>query len=187
MTSLFKKYWPIIFSALLYIAAVSCTNPFAPPEIPITRAGHIAAQIDPDSTLANFRLAYENRDLDIYENCLDVNFVFIYIDQTRTGEVERVSVPRDGTSGDLARTKALFKAFDAISLDTWNVITLPDTVTAEGTIKKRRVIFHLVVKDLSGNFNYEQLEASGFALFTFRQSRIDGLWRIVTWEDQSII
>lgn len=178
-----RRLLAVIF--LLLVIATACRNPFAPPEAGPARSGPLARQTDPDSTLANFRYAYERRDLDVYENCLASNFVFLYIDQDLTGQIEQVAVPRDGASGDLARTERLFRVFDAVSLDTWNVIAEPDDSTATGVVKRRRVNFHLSVQDLTGDFNFDEYQASGFARFTFEQSKTDNLWRIVTWEDQS--
>ena len=98
---------------------ISCQNPFAPAVIGPSRVVPIVKQTSPDSVLHNFKYAYEHHDIDVYENCLDKQFVFRYIDQDRTGQIEQVEIPRDGPSGDLARTERLFRLFDEITLDTW--------------------------------------------------------------------
>jgi len=41
------------------------------------------------------------------------------------------------------------------------------------------------LRDMTGDRNYEHLEASGFARFLFKKSE-DGWWRIVRWYDRSI-
>ncbi|PJA28377.1 MAG: hypothetical protein CO189_04810 [candidate division Zixibacteria bacterium CG_4_9_14_3_um_filter_46_8] len=171
--------------ALTGLEVMSCTNPFSPPEAGFGLYKPIAAQTDPDSVLANFKYAYENRDIDIYEHTLASDFVFIYLDQDREGHIETVTVPRDGIGGDIYRTTGLFEAFDEIRLETWQVY---ETNLEEGDPlewKARQVIFHLSLKDISGNFGYLQMEATGRALFKFKKDENE-IWRIVVWEDLSI-
>ena len=178
------------------VASFSCTNPFAPTQAESRFLAPILAQNDPDDStaaanvLVNFKYAYENNDIDVYENCLDDDFVFIYIDQDRYGQIEVVEVPRDGISGDLYRTRRLFETFDEIRLDTWLPIRLqpePDTDpdhTGE-TWEVWNVNFHLSLRDITGDYNYAQFEANGWAVFKFRRSQ-NGVMRIRVWEDQSI-
>jgi hypothetical protein len=141
------------------------------------------------NVLSNFRYAYENRDIDIYENCLDNAFVFVYTDQDRQGGIETVEVPRDGISGDIYRTSGLFEAFSEIRLDTW----IPQRLEPEGAEHADHtgqvwevwlVNFYLSLRDLRGTYNYQQFEANGLAIFKVRKSS-DGLWRIIVWEDHS--
>ncbi len=96
-----------------------------------------------------------------------------------------MEIPRDGRGGDLYVTKALFKTFDDIRLDTWIVTPAPDSL-ADEVWKKRNVTFHLSLRDTDGDYDFRHLEATGFAEFMFRQSEEDGLWRIVRWIDKSI-
>jgi len=49
----------------------------------------------------------------------------------------------------------------------------------------RQVLFHLSFKDINGDFNYLQLEATGRALFKFEKDE-GNLWRIIIWQDPSI-
>jgi hypothetical protein len=188
----------IIFIAVLAgagITLLACSNPFAPPEVgPGALAPILPQNCEecPDSAnamavLSNFKYAYENRDIDVYENCIDEDFVFIYIDQNRSGEIEEVEIPRDGASGDISRTRRLFDAFDDVRLNTW----IPNRLDPEGpelhngeTWEVWLVTFHLSLSDLSGTFNFQQFEANGLALFKIRKS-FDGFWRIVVWEDHS--
>jgi ketosteroid isomerase-like protein len=185
-----------IFTAILAgIVFSGCSNPFAPPVIGAGTLAPILAQNCgecSDSTnafavISNFKYAYENRDLDIYENCLDDDFIFVYIDQNAYGEIEEVEIPRDGTSGDLFRTGRLFEAFDEIRLDTWIPIRLepegPEIHNGE-VWEIWQVNFHLSLRDLSGAFNFQQFEANGLAFYKIRKSA-DGYWRIVLWEDLS--
>jgi len=191
-----SKYTIMQISAAAVIL-FSCSNPFAPPEVGPGVLAPIMPQncsTCPDSVnafavLSNFKYAYENRDIDVYENLLDNDFLFIYIDQDREGQIEQVEVPRDGTSGDIARTRRLFQVFSEIRLDTW----IPNRTEPEGPTNPDHpgetwevwvVTFHLFLRDLAGDYNYQQFEANGLALFKIRKSS-DGYWRIVVWEDHS--
>jgi len=181
------------------LSSNSCSNPFAPAQAESRFLAPIADQSDTsDATaaanvLANFKYAYENFDIDVYENCLDDEFVFIYIDQDRYGEIEIVEVPRDGISGDIYRTRRLFEIFDEIRLDTWLPIRqepeLPEwdnNPDHPGEIwEVWYVNFHLVLRDITGDYNYTQFEASGRAEYKLRRSP-DGVMRIRIWEDKSI-
>jgi hypothetical protein len=127
--------------------------------------------------------------VDIYENCLDNDFIFAYTDQDRQGDIETVEVPRDGISGDIYRTRGLFEAFSEVRLDTW----IPLRIESEGEENPNHpgqvwevwlVNFYLSLRDLRGTYNYQQFEASGLAIFKIRRSG-DGFWRIIVWEDHS--
>jgi hypothetical protein len=174
----------------------SCFNPFAPTQADSRFLAPILSQNDANDSiaaanvLANFKYAYENNDIDVYENCLDAEFVFIYIDQDRYGQIERVVVPRDGISGDIYRTNRLFETFDEIRLDTW----IPFREAPEDTgnsdhpgqvWEKWDVNFHLSLRDISGDYNYMQFEANGWAIFRMKRST-DGYMRLLIWEDQSL-
>lgn len=171
--------------ALAAAIALGCQNLFAPTAVGPSRVVPIVRQTAPDSVLHNFRYAYEHRDIDLYENCLDEQFVFRYIDQDRTGQIEQVEIGRDGPSGDLARTERLFRLFDEIRFETW-VPIFDRTEFPNGEVwPVYRVFFNLSVKDLDGDFGYEFFEAVGVAEFKFRQSPQDSLFRIVVWDDRS--
>lgn len=176
-------------------AILSCSNPFAPPEVgpgvlaPILpqNCGECPDSINAYAVLSNFKYAYENRDIDVYENCLDDDFMFIYIDQDRQGQIEEIEVPRDGTSGDISRTWRLFEAFNEIRLDTWIPQRLDpeDPSLHDGEVWEVWIVtFHLFFRDLTGVYNFQQFEANGLALFKIRKSS-DGFWRIVVWVDHS--
>jgi hypothetical protein len=182
-----KAQTGVYFAALglaVCTLAASCFNPFSPSVIEPGAFKPIVHQIDPDSVLHNFKYAYENRDSIVYENCLDQDFIFTYWDQdvVGEGEVEKTFFRPE----DLRTTKALFRSFEDIRLDTWMVSPGPDTLVREETWRRRSVTFHLSVHDADGDLGYQSLEASGFADFLFRQSREDKLWRIVRWIDRSI-
>jgi hypothetical protein len=181
-----KRIYLLFLISSLVALGFGCFNPFAPSVVGPGTIKPIAPQTDPDSVLHNFKYAYENRDSIVYENCLDKDFIFIYWDQSEVGEGEtEQTIPRDGKGGDLWVTRALFRVFDDIRLDTWIVIPAPDSVGDE-VWKKRNVTFHLSLRDTDGDYNFQHLEATGFAEFMFRQSQEDNLWRIVRWIDKSI-
>ncbi|MCP4632945.1 MAG: hypothetical protein GY855_08455 [candidate division Zixibacteria bacterium] len=170
---------------LVCLQYIFCTNPFSPPQSGLGQFKPIATQTEPDSVLANFRYAYENRDIDIYEHTLARDFVFLYFDQDREGRIETVTVPRDGIGGDIYRTTGLFEAFDEIRLDTWQVYDQELEPVDPPEWQARQVLFHLSLKDINGDFNYLQLEATGRALFKFEKDE-GNLWRIIIWQDLSI-
>jgi hypothetical protein len=185
-----------VAAAVISLLLFSCTNPFAPTQAASRFLAPIQSQKDPeDSTaaynvMANFKYAYENNDIDVYENCLDDDFIFIYIDQDRYGDIEIVEVPRDGLSGDIYRTRRLFEIFDEIRLDTWIPLrTTPEPATDPehpGEVwEVWNVNFHLSLRDITGDYNFAQYEANGWAIFKLRRSS-DGAMRIRIWEDQSI-
>ena len=174
-----------LYIILIIVSGLSCYNPFSPPEVGPGFMAPVASQTDPDSVLKNFKYAYEYRDIITYENCLDQGFLFYYIDQTDIpGQLLEQRIER---SVDVERTRRVFNAFDEILLETWDVFALPseyDSTTQE-ELKLRQVGFHLRLIDIDGDYNYEHLEANGFAKFKLRRSE-DGFWRIVYWQDNSI-
>jgi hypothetical protein len=181
-----------LLSLIFFLVALwfGCFNPFSPSVVGPGTVKPIAVQTSPDSVLHNFKYAYENRDSIVYEDCLDKDFIFIYWDQSEVGEGETEQrIPRDGKGGDLYVTKALFRVFDDIRLETWMVTSATDSVdSVQGdTLKVRNVTFHLSVRDIDGDYDFQHLEATGFAEFIFRQSKEDNLWRIVRWTDNKPI
>jgi hypothetical protein len=185
----FSKRTKIITFGILHSAICilfwSCFNPFSPSVIGPGALKPIAPQVDPDSVLYNFKYAYENRDSVVYENCLDPEFLFFYKDQDQLTKLDvETNIPRDGKSGDIYRTKFLFRVFEDIHLDTWKTTAFYDT-SVDGEIwKGRRVEFHLLVQDMDGE--YQSMGAYGYADFLFRQSSKDNFWRIVRWVDRSL-
>ena len=180
-----RKSLPVIF--LVIMTAVSCVNPFSPASVDPSGLKPILEQDSVGAVLQNFKYAYEHNDIDVYEDCLDPSFVFRYTDQNLAGEIETIEIPRDGPSGDLERTSRLFDFFDEIRLDNW----VPDSIGTEDVGGEQwpvySVFFQLSVRDIDGDFGGESFEAVGIAEFKFRRSVVDGLWRIVFWEDRSSI
>ncbi len=170
---------------LFLVLAASCQNPFAPPVVGPGSSKPIARQSDPDSVLFNFRYAYENRDSAVYDDCLDRSFVFKYRDQNEVGQLEERELQRDAVpDGDIYATSRMFRFFDEIRLDSWTILTKPDSIQGIDTLKIRNVVFHLSLRDMDGDYGYQHLEASGIAHFAFKRSPADSLWRILLWDDR---
>jgi len=183
-----KRFLICLIFVILAIYVYNCQNPFSPPMVGPGKLVPVARQTDPDSVLYNLKYSYEYRDSLVYENCLDKDFIFFYKDQEEGQLVEvEFQVPRDGRGGDIYRTNRLFKVFDDIRLDTWIVDPLAPAVDpiTEEEYEGRKVIFHLSLRDIDGDYNYQHLEATGFAEFRFKISE-DGSWRIIRWYDRSI-
>ncbi len=170
---------------MILMLTEACLNPFAPSVLGPSVVSAIVRQVEPDSVLHNFKYAYEHNDIDVYENCLDKNFIFRYTDQDKTGRIETIEIPRDGSSGDIERTRNLFMFFDEIRLNPWIPVFDREEIVGTETWEVYKVFFQLSVRDTDGDFGQEQYEATGIAEFKFRQSDQDGLWRMVFWEDQS--
>lgn len=162
-----------------------CSNPFSPPNVGPSGGLPIEELTSPENVLKNLVYAYEQRDIDIYEQLIDFDFVFVYFDPERLEGIETVIVPRDGPSGDLERTRRLFRVFDEIRLPVFSITESSVDSTVQPPVQLRRVAFQLTVRDLDGDFGYESFEASGDALFTIAQSPADGLWRVIRWDDLS--
>ena len=186
MTGLSSKRSRSFFPALPVLAglalAIGCFNPFSPSVTGPGLLKPIAPQIDPDSVLYNFKYAYENRDSIVYENCLDEDFIYEYLDQD---EVQRIVETELLRSEDLRVTKAIFRLFDEIRLDEWRVTLAPDSV-GEEVWKVRKVSYNLLLWDTDGDYDYQSLQAIGSADFLFRPSEKDDLWRIVRWIDRTL-
>ncbi len=175
----------LAIATVLLAVVVGCANPFSPPDVGPTGGSPIKPLNSPENVLENLQYAYEQRDFDVYEELLDEDFRFVYFDPEQIEGIETVIVPRDGPSGDLERTRRLFRVFDEIRLPVFDTVASSFDTTVTPPLPQRRVAFQLTVRDLDGDFDFESYEATGDALFTFRQSATDRLWRIVRWEDLS--
>jgi hypothetical protein len=169
----------------VFSLVVGCSNPFAPPNIGPRGGAPIKPLTSPENVLDNLVYAYEQRDIDVYETLLDPDFVFVYFDPDRIEGIETVVVPRDGPSGDLERTRRLFRVFDEIRIPVFDTTATSVDSSGPRVLQMRRVAFQLTLRDLSGDFGYESFEASGDAMFWFGRSASGGLWHIVRWEDLS--
>ncbi len=163
---------------LLAIIVGGCLNPFAPP---LDKSEAESVQIEPttpEAVLENFKTAYENRDINLYLDCLDRDFAFCYFDDEVNRQkcygLEDTDIP-----GERRRTELLFSIYERISLEPWQVLS---AYISADSLENRRVLFTLLVEDIDGL--YPTSEAEGYALFKFVQRA--GKYYIVLWNDQSI-
>jgi len=177
--------WICVLAISLACLTNSCSNPFSPPDVGPSGGLPIEELTSPENVLKNLVYAYEQRDYDVYEQLIDFDFVFVYFDPERLEGIETVIVPRDGPSGDLERTRRLFRVFDEIRLPVFSITESSTDSTVQPPVELRRVAFQLTVRDLDGDFGFESFEASGDALFTIAKSSSDGLWRVIRWDDLS--
>ncbi|MCD6098804.1 hypothetical protein J7K18_07945 [bacterium] len=172
-------------SLLLILSLVSCMNPFAPPMDKSGSGGlNYLEQTSPENVIANFRLAYTQKNLAHFRDCLDEDFRFRYFDD-RTNRYESYGLyDEGGEPGELTRTRLLFDAYEEIIIEdsSW-VITDSFAEPSDGdTLEVRYVNFLIMVFDYDGV--YSNAEARGYAIFKFKEE--EGIYRIVLWEDNSI-
>ncbi|MFQ5865205.1 MAG: hypothetical protein ACE5IW_08275 [bacterium] len=176
-----SKTCPFSHTVILYLFIVfwlniftGCFNPFAPeldksPDL----TSVITDQKSPEEVLQNFRYAYIFKDSLLYSGVLDESFVFEYFDPESQPSGGFVTWGRDV---DLKTTSRLFRGFDVIDLNWLNTIFSE----RKGQLERRFIRFNL---NLFGpDFNFI---LTGTAIFTFKQSELDGRWKIIRWKDES--
>jgi hypothetical protein len=179
MASLSRRWSWLGFSMLYGMLAWSCLNPFAP-ALDYGPAGDlITDQSTPEEALTNFKYAYVFKDSLLYSNLLDSSFVFQYFDPEQGASGIFVSWTREV---DLKTTGRLLRTFDAINLEWLNTISADTLRDIDGNIKNISLSKSFQLDLASNGIRFS---VNGFALFTFRQSPIDGKWRIVLWVDKS--
>ena len=155
-----------------------CLNPFAPP---LDKGGSSTQRIEPttpEAVLQNFKAAYENRDLNLYLDCLDRDFAFCYLDD----EINRqkcYSIDDTDIPGERSRTRTLFDIYERITLEPWQVLS---SYISADSLKSRRILFSLLLEDIDGE--YPNSSAEGYALFKFSYS--NQRYYILLWYDESI-
>lgn len=167
----FVAHWLVAFWLSLF---TGCFNPFAPeldksPDL----TNVITDQKSPEEVLQNFRYAYVFKDSLLYSEVLDESFVFEYFDPELQPSGGFVTWGRDV---DLKTTGRLFRGFDVIDLNWLNTIFSE----RDGQLEKRFIRFNLNL--FGSEFNFI---LTGTAIFTFKQSDLDGRWRIIRWKDES--
>jgi hypothetical protein len=170
-----------LVAGLMGLMSWSCLNPFAPAlDKSNLAADLITDQSTPEKTLSNFKFAYIFRDSLLYANVLDSSFVFRYFDPDEGASGLFISWTREV---DLKVTGRLLRTFDAINLEWLNTVGQADTLrNPEGKIQSISFAKSFQLNLASSGF---QFSVGGFALFTFRQNKTDGKWRLVLWEDKS--
>jgi hypothetical protein len=160
----------------LFLVCVLCAgcNPFAP----ALEEGNPFGDLLGDPTtiegfFANFRNAYELRDLSLYEPLLDSAFIFVWHDFD--AQVDR----EWGFTQDLETTRRLFQNSSGIRLQ-WNQIITSDELVP---LLQSRIVrsFNLTVTLEQGDV----FRTDGNV--NFHLVRIDSLssWRLKRWRDES--
>jgi hypothetical protein len=161
----------LLLAAALGVAAC---NPFAPAK----EEGDPFNTLQGDPTtiegfFANFKNAYELRDISLYEPLLDSTFTFVYFDFD--AQVER----RWGFAQELASTRSLFQSADLIQLR-WNQIIM-QSEAPDG--EQARVVrsFNLLISLAEG----EDFRGSGNVNFRLVRSDSTDTWKLARWRDES--
>ena len=155
----------------------------------------------PEQLLRNLEDAYNRRDIELYKDCLSSSFRFVLISDETTDL--GVDMDHDGLKDDwwdydveVRYTENLFgygstesdvPAPSSILLD---LQVPPETAWQQSTGDSDDNSVQLVIPcyfDLLLSFgsNYQDITASGYALFFVAQQ--DGVWRIERWQDESNI
>ncbi len=180
MSSPLQRLLWLSFAGLYGVVSWSCLNPFAPAlDNGKLAADLITDQSTPEEALTNFKYAYIFRDSLLYSNLLDSSFVFQYFDPDQGAAGIFVSWTREV---DLKATGRLLRTFDAVNLEWLNTITADTLFDSKGHVENISLSKSFQLNLASSGF---QFSVSGFALFTFRQSKTDGKWRIALWVDKS--
>lgn len=163
----------IIFPALLLLALVSCTNPFAPKLEP--GLSNLSSTLGDQRTVAgifqNVQYAFTYRDTLIYGSLLHPDFQFRYYNPDRAAEV---AFNRDE---EMRIAWNLFHSADQIDIQ-WNDFISQDgdsirmTVTRAYTMK--------IILQASETFRID-----GRAQFRLTRNAPTDVWLIRTWFDES--
>lgn len=168
---------PILASAVtaLFIAlTVGACNPFAPG---IAEGDPFGLEFGDQKTIpgffANFKLAYELRDMSLYESLLDSGFVFVYRDFET--QIDR----QWGFAQDLEGTRRLFQSTNFVQLQ-WNQEITRDV---DDDLKRARIIrsFTLTV----GVEGSDALRSDGNVNFLVTRRDTNAVWKLLRWRDES--
>ena len=160
-------------AAISLFTAASC-NPFAPALGEGDAFGDLVG--DPttvDGFFANFRVAYELRDLSLYEPLIDSLFVFEYTDFD--AGIER----QWSFSQELEATRRLFLNASGVQLQ-WNQIIFSSIFDQKRSARVVRS-FNLTVVLGEG----EVLRGDGNVNFLLVRPDSTGAWRLQWWRDES--
>ncbi|OGU39424.1 MAG: hypothetical protein A2X61_11725 [Ignavibacteria bacterium GWB2_35_12] len=162
----------MLFCVIFVISA--CTNPFAPKLAdPIINISLLSDQKTVDGVFKNFRYAYIFKDTLVYGKLLDYDFTFVY---------RNYDLGIDNSWGrdeDMLTTYGLFQATQNMDL-IWN-----DVVTS---------VFQedSLTADISRGFTLsvvfsptDIIRVQGRANFRLNRKKLDDLWKIQIWRDES--
>ena len=163
-----------LLTALLFAAATTGCNPFAPALEEGAAFGDLFG--DPTTVegfFTNFRNAYELRDLSLYEPLLDSQFVFTWRDFD--AQIDR----EWGFAQDLETTRRLFANANLIRLQ-WNQVLSSSEIIH---LLQTRVIrsFNLTITLETGDV----FRGDGNVNFLLSRRDSTAAWRLLRWRDES--
>ncbi|MCA0269333.1 MAG: hypothetical protein LCH53_08965 [Bacteroidetes bacterium] len=165
------------FALRLAAVAAVCLggcNPFAPDlgdEAALLGEGGNPRTVD--GFFTRFRVAYELRDLSLYEPLLDSSFAFVYYDYD--AQVERGW----GFAQELEGTRRLFASSSNVSLR-WGSELIRNETPTEARVTRRFELAVRLADDAS------ELRTDGNVAFTLVRRDTAQAWRLVRWRDESV-
>lgn len=176
-----------IFSLSLFLLS-ACSNPFNPGLIDNNLNRTFVYMPDsPDNVLRNLMLAYNQKDIDLYKNCLDKSFRF----QVKSQQSPEIGQDWWGYEQEIEFHKNLFSngSSDGKYSSPTNIylnLEIPPSSMWEKDTQighENRVIISCPFYLQLSFKNHPDIVASGFARFHLKQT--DGRWYIVIWVDES--
>ncbi|RMH71934.1 MAG: hypothetical protein D6675_05560 [Gemmatimonadetes bacterium] len=182
-----KAYHTRITGAVLFLflalQVASCWNPFSPQQDKPEKIRPLAPNT-PENVLSNLVLAYRQRDIELYLDCLADDFEFYLLDEDWAdfdgdGETDQFW----GLALEEQFTRNMFEQAWRIELDDFRgtqSITDPSDPSGKSKILKRSFTLRVWETEES----VDPLPAQGEATFTLRPNE-QGIWKIVKWVDES--
>ena len=166
-----RRLSPVLLAALL--CAAGCKNPFAPALD--DSIGGVSTALGDQHTLEGFfqkfAYAYGTRDSAVYGQLLADQFVFVYRDYDHNVDDSW------GRDVEMRTTEGLFQNAQNMSL-TWNNIVVQSGDSLAQDISRS---FNLTV-----TFNPQDIiYITGRADFSLSRPRIDSVWMLERWRDNS--
>lgn len=159
---------------ILLLSLSSCTNPFAPKLAdPSEHISLLSDQKTVNGVFQNFRLAYIFKDTIVYGKLLDNDFTFVY------HNFDLQTTPSWGRDEDMLTTNGLFQAAQNLDL-TWNDVTISTFQDDSLTADIWRAFTLTIVFSPTDILRFQ-----GRANFKLHRNRIDDIWKIQTWIDES--
>jgi hypothetical protein len=177
----------IVLSSLFFLLA--CSNPFNPDiskNNDITR-DYVYTPNTPDNVLRNLMLAYNQKDLELYKNCLDESFRF----QVLSNQAPEIGFDWWGFEQEIEYHKNLFNngssdgKFNSPTNIHLNLEIPPSTMWyMDNQVGHEDWVIISCPFYLQLSFsNYPDIVASGFARFHLKETK--GRWYIAIWVDES--
>ena len=175
---------------LLILTLLSCINPFNPSIRNDNPNNDIIYAFDsPDNVLRNLMLAYNRKSIDLYKDCLDVDFRFHVVSQ----HAPEIGFDWWGYEQEIEYHTNLFSkgSTDGSHLPPSNILLNLEIPPSNLWYVDNQVghenwiiiscYFYLQLNYLSGN----NITANGYARFHLKP--LNGRWYIAIWMDESFI